>query len=191
MTKQELRKLIAGRVKNLSPVYCREADAAICQGVLQSELYRRARVLLCYVGSAREIDTSALLHAALRDGKVLALPLCVEKGVMEARQIAGLGDLVSGKYGILAPKLTCPVVEPEALELVVVPCAAGNERGERLGYGGGYYDRYLLRTSCPTMLLCRHQLEREDIPAEEHDILMDYFVTERGIVECARGAGKF
>ena len=81
MTKQELRKLIAGRVKNLSPVYCREADAAICQGVLQSELYRRARVLLCYVGSAREIDTSALLHAALRDGKVLALPLCVEKGI--------------------------------------------------------------------------------------------------------------
>ena len=54
----------------------------------------------------------------------------------------------------------------------------------------GYYDRYLPRTSCPTMLLCRHQLEREDIPAEEHDILMDYFVTERGIVECACGAGK-
>ena len=174
MTKQELRKLIAGRVKNLSPVYCREADAAICQGVLQSELYRRARVLLCYVGSAREIDTSALLHAALRDGKVLALPLCVEKGVMEARQIAGLGDLVSGKYGILAPKLTCPVVEPEALELVVVPCAAGNERGER----------YLPRTDCPTMLLCRRHLLTEEIPLEPHDRRMDYLVTERGIVSC-------
>ncbi len=48
-----------------------------------------------------------------------------------------------------------------------------------------------MTASCPTMLLCRHQLEREDIPAEEHDILMDYFVTERGIVECACGAGKF
>ena len=149
MTKQELRKLIAGRVKNLSPVYCREADAAICRGVLQSELYRRARVLLCYVGSAREIDTSALLHAALRDGKVLALPLCVEKGVMEARQIAGLGDLVSGKYGILAPKLTCPVVEPEALELVVVPCAAGNERGEVFG---GHLNSAVVSATCELVL---------------------------------------
>ena len=184
MTKQELRKLIAGRVKNLSPVYCREADAAICRGVLQSELYRRAQVLLCYVGSVREIDTSALLHAALRDGKTLALPLCVDRGVMEARQIAGLGDLVSGKYGILAPKLTCPVVEPEALELVVVPCAAGNQRGERLGYGGGYYDRYLPRTNCPTMLLCRRHLLTEEIPLEPHDRRMDYLVTERGIVSC-------
>ena len=184
MTKQELRKRVAGKVKNLSPVYCREADAAICRGVLQSEAYRQAKVLLCYVGSEREINTSALLHAALRDGKVLALPLCVEKGVMEARQIAGLGDLVSGKYGILAPKLTCPVVEPEALELVVVPCAAGNERGERLGYGGGDYDRYLPRVSCPTMLLCRRHLLTDEIPLEEHDLRMDYLVTEWGVVSC-------
>ena len=184
MTKEAIRAEMAGRVKNLSPVYCREADAAICRGVLQSEAYRQAKVLLCYVGSEREINTSALLHAALRDGKILALPLCVEKGVMEARQIAGLGDLVSGKYGILAPKLTCPVVEPEALELVVVPCAAGNERGERLGYGGGYYDRYLPRVSCPTMLLCRRHLLTDEIPLEEHDLRMDYLVTEWGVVSC-------
>ena len=184
MTKQELRKLIAGRVKNLSPVYCREADEAICRGVIQSEAYRSAKVILCYVGTAREIDTSALLRAALRDGKTLALPLCVEKGVMEARQIQGLGELVSGKYGILAPKLTCPVVEPESLELAVVPCCTGNERGERLGYGGGYYDRYLPKVTCPTMLLCRHHLLTEEIPLEEHDLQMDYLVTERGVVSC-------
>lgn len=184
MTKQELRKLIAGKVKNLSPVYCREADAAICRGVIQSEAYRRAKVLLCYVGSEREINTSVLLHTALQDGKTLALPLCVEKGVMEARQIQGLGDLVSGRYGILAPRLTCPAVEPEALELVVVPCCTGNRRGERLGYGGGYYDRYLPRVSCPTMLLCRRHLLTEEIPLEEHDLRMDYLVTERGVVSC-------
>ena len=186
MTKQELRKLIAGRVKNLSPVYCREADAAICQGVLQSELYRRARVLLCYVGSAREIDTSALLHAALRDGKVLALPLCVEKGVMEARQIAGLGDLVSVKYGILAPKLDCPRLEPEAIDLAVVPCCAAGNDGRRLGYGGGYYDRYLPRTRCPALVLCRGQLVREGLPVEAHDVPMDYLATEKGLTACQR-----
>ena len=192
MTKQTLRAEVSARVKNLSPTYCREADAAICRWVIQSAQYQEARTVFCYVGTEREIDTMALLRDALRDGKTLAVPLCLpEKGMMEARRIEGLGDLVSGRYGILAPRLDCPVVAPESFDLAVVPCCTGNARGQRLGYGGGYYDRYLPRTSCPTMLLCRHQREREDIPAEEHDILMDYFVTERGIVECARGAGKF
>ena len=66
----------------------------------------------------------------------------------------------------------------------IVPCCTGNARGERLGYGGGYYDRYLAKAKCPTMLLCRHQLERDDIPMEPHDVTLDYFVTERGVVDC-------
>lgn len=185
MTKQTVRAEVAARTKNLSPVYCREADQAICRWVTQSRLYREAQTVFCYVGMEREIDTTALLRAVLRDGKRLAVPLCLpEKGLMEAREIRGLGDLVSGRFGILAPKLDCPAVEPEALDLAIVPCCTGNARGQRLGYGGGYYDRYLPRTKCPTILLCRHQLERGDIPVEEHDVQMDYFVSERGIVSC-------
>lgn len=187
MTKETMRAEIAARVKNLSPTYCREADAAICRCVLLSEPYQKAGTVFCYVGAEREIDTMALLRAALRDGKALAVPLCLpEKGQMEARRINGLGDLVSGRYGILAPKLNCPVVPPEEIELAVVPCCTGNADGQRLGYGGGYYDRYLRNTRCPTMLLCRHQLERADIPVEEHDLQMDYFVTERGVIQCKK-----
>ena len=185
MTKQTIRTEVTARVKNLSPVYCKEADEAICRWILQSEPYQEAKTIFCYVGTEREIDTMALLRTALRDGKTLAVPLCLaERGRMEARRIEGLGDVVSGRYGILAPKLNCPVVPPEDLDLAIVPCCTGNARGQRLGYGGGYYDRYLPGTRCPTMLLCRHQLEREDIPTEEHDLQMDYFVTERGIVKC-------
>lgn len=185
MTKQTMRAEMAARVKNLSPTYCREADAAICRCVVQSQPYQQANVVFCYVGTEREIDTMALLRAVLRDGKTLAVPLCLpEKGLMEARKIAGLGDLVSGRYGILAPRLNCPAVAPEEIDLAVIPCCTGNAGGQRLGYGGGYYDRYLPRTNCPSMLLCRHQLERGDIPVEPHDIQMDYFVTERGVVSC-------
>lgn len=185
MTKEAIRSEVAARIKNLSPVYCREADEAICRCLLQSELYQKARTILCYVGTAAEINTMSLLHAALRDGKILALPLCSEeKGVMEARQIAGLGDLVSGRFGILAPKLQCPLVAPEDIDLVVVPCATGDAQGRRLGYGGGYYDRYLPRVSCPTMLLCRRHLLTDEIPLEEHDLRMDYLVTEWGVVSC-------
>ena len=179
MTKQTVRAEMAARVKNLSPVYCQEADEAICRWVSQSAQYREAKTVFCYIGTEREIDTMALLRAALRDGKTLAVPLCLpEKGIMEARR--------SGRYGILAPRLNCPVVDPASLDLVIVPCCTGNAKGQRLGYGGGYYDRYLPQTRCPAMLLCRHQLEREDLPMEAHDVTMDFLVTERGITACQR-----
>ena len=188
MTKQTLRAEMAARVKNLSETYCREADEAICRRVIQSDAYEKAQTIFCYVGTAREIDTMRLIHIMMRDGKKVAVPLCVAAGVMEARRIEGMGDLVSGRYGILAPRLQCPKAEPEEIDLVIAPCCTGNARGHRLGYGGGYY-RFLPQVKCPAMLLCRHQLEREDIPMEDHDVLMDYFVTERGVVDCKAERG--
>ena len=188
MTKSELRKAIAAAVKNLSPTYCREADAAICRRVINSPAYQKARAIFCYVGTDREIDTTALLRSAFQDGKILAVPLCTASGVMEARQIQDFSDLVSGKYGILAPKLHCPLVEPRAFDLAIVPCCTGNARGRRLGYGGGYYDRYLPQLACPTMLLCRGRLVTEDIPTEDHDVPATYLVTEAGLTLCQRTA---
>jgi len=161
-----------------------EADEAICRHVIHSRVYRNARTIFCYVGNDREIDTVPLLRAALADGKIVATPLCTGKGIMEARQIQGLGDLVSGKFNILAPKLECPVVEPEDFDLAIIPCSTGNAKGQRLGYGGGFYDRYLPRTCCPKVLLCRARLVQEDIPLEEHDTKMDYLVTEEGLAAC-------
>ena len=72
----------------------------------------------------------------------------------------------------------------EALDLALVPCSTGSRSGRRLGYGGGYYDRFLPRTTCPKALLCRGRLVREDIPTEDHDQLMDFLVTEEGLTSC-------
>lgn len=186
MTKSELRAAIAAKVKNLSPVYCRDADKAICRQVLQSQLYEKADTIFCYIGTDREINTMTLLRAALIEGKRVAIPFCTGKGIMEARQIRNLSDLVSGEYGILAPKLTCPLVAPEEIELAIIPCCTGNEKGQRLGYGGGYYDRYLPGTHCPRMLLCRRHLVTDDIPMEPYDVPMDYLVTEQGVMDCGQ-----
>lgn len=184
MTKKELRAEIAAEVAALSSDYCEKADAAICAAVWESALYQNARTMFCYIGTDREIDTKTLLLRALADGKRLALPLCTGKGIMEAREIRSLDDLVSGKFGIPAPGENCPVVEPELFDLVIVPCSTGNEKGQRLGYGGGFYDRYLGKTICPKVLLCRKALSKDNIPVEEHDLVMDYFVSEDGLVKC-------
>lgn len=184
MTKKEMRAAIAAEVKALPDDYCQRADAAICRCVTESELYKKARTVFCYIGTDREIDTRAILTSALADGKRLALPLCVDKGIMEAREIRSLDDLVNGKYDIPAPREDRPVIDAEAFELVIVPCSTGNSRGQRLGYGGGFYDRYLSRTHCPRVLLCRKALVKEDIPVEEHDLTMDFLVTEDGLARC-------
>ena len=184
MEKKELRAKIAETVKALSAEYCRGADESICRHVIASPLYQAAKTVFCYVGTDREIDTTLLLKTALQDGKTVVLPLCTGKGIMEGRAISSLDDLVEGKFGILAPGLHCPVVAPEALDLAIVPCSSGNAKGQRLGYGGGFYDRYLPKTNCPTILLCRSKLVTEEIPLEPHDTPMNYLTTEDGLVVC-------
>ena len=186
--KHKLRAEISAQVKALSPDYCRRADAGIIAAILDSPLYREASTIFAYAGTQREIQTMPLLEQILTDGKVLALPLCTPApGIMEARQIRRLEDLAAGKYGILAPKEDCPLIPPAALTLALVPCCSGNRRGQRLGYGGGYYDRFLPQTCCPKLLLCREQLTRDPIPTDPHDLTMDYLVTENGIFPCNEG----
>jgi 5-formyltetrahydrofolate cyclo-ligase len=182
--KTALRHQIASEVKALSPDYCKASDEAICRHVLSSDLFQKAKTVFCYVGTAREIDTRPILEGILKAGKTLCVPLCTGPGVMEARVIASLNDLVPGKYNIPEPSRACPVLAPEALDLALVPCSTGNAKGQRLGYGGGFYDRYLSRTRCPKILLCRAKLVKEDIPTEPHDLTMDYFLSEDGLVRC-------
>ncbi len=182
--KLTLRKEIADAVRALSPDYCRAADDKICRHVAASAPFQKARTVLCYVGTQREIDTRSLLETILHAGKTLAVPLCIKKGVMEARAVRSIDELCPGSFGILEPEPSAVFVSPESIDLAIVPCCTGNERGERLGYGGGYYDRYLLQTHCPTMLLCRDAIRREAIPVEAHDLRMEYFVSERGCIHC-------
>ena len=184
MTKKELRTHVAETVKGLSWLYREKADRAIRFHIYGWSLYKAAGTVFCYAGTDREIDTRELLNSALIAGKRVVLPVCTGPGIMETRAIQTMGDLVPGKYGILAPGPGCPLVEPEEIDLAFIPCASGNARGERLGYGGGFYDRYLPRLRCPTALLCRKRLAEEEIPMESHDVRMDYFISEDGIVPC-------
>ena len=81
----------------------------------------------------------------------------------------------------MEPEETAAVLFPEDLELVLVPCLTCSLSGKRLGYGGGYYDRYLARTRAFKAVLCRVRSMREDIPAEAHDAVMDAVISEMGV----------
>lgn len=179
-----MRAQIAGQVRDLPAGERRQSSDKICQILLASSLYRGARTVFCFVGTSREIDTGPVLRQVLADGRTLCVPRCVGPGRMEARRIGSLEDLRPGAYGIPEPGPESPLVPPEDIDLALIPGAAGSRDGRRLGYGGGFYDRYLPATRCPRVLLCRELFVREDVPEEPHDARMDFLVTESGIYPC-------
>lgn len=91
--------------------------------------------------------------------------------------------IVSGSYGIEEPEKAAEIIEPEEISLALVPCLTCSEDGRRLGYGGGFYDRFLRSVPGPWAVLCRGRLMEAEIPWEAHDLLMDVVIWEEGILE--------
>ena len=160
--KKELRKCCIEKMNALPQDYCREADGKIFSAVLGLPEYRNAKKIFCFVGMQAEIQTASLIEEMLRAGKQVAVPRC-----------AGMG--------ILEPAAEAPVLSPEELDLILLPCVSASRSGERLGYGGGFYDRYLPKTKAFRALLIRERLLSDDIPREAHDQPVDAVITEAGV----------
>lgn len=179
--KKRLRKIIKEKVAGLDRIYTKAADQDIFSYVTGLPEYCRAETIFCFAGTGHEIDTAPIIEHALKQGKKVGVPKCVAKGVMEVRGIKGLRDLEPGKYGIPEPGSQAPVIQPEDIDLAVVPCLSCGSDGRRLGYGGGYYDRYMDRTRAVKAVICRERIMCEDIPMDVHDKQMDIVISEKGV----------
>ena len=178
VAKRCLRQEIKERLKTLTEEECQKADREIGERLFGLEAWREADVVFCYVSTGREVDTSTIIARALEEGKRVGVPLCTAPGVMEVRQIEGAESLIPGLYGIPEPKRDCPLIDPEEIHLAVVPGLSFTADGFRLGYGGGYYDRYLPRVSGLKLALCREKCLSSQLPTEPHDMPMDGVLTE-------------
>ena len=176
--KKALRKIVKEEILGLPKDYCQKADEEICKKVINLLEYQQAKTIFSFVGSEREVNTKPLLIDALARGKKLVIPKCVGKGLMEVYEVRSLEELRLGRYGILEPSSFYPMVEPKEIELCIIPCLACSKDGRRLGYGGGYYDRFLKRADFMKVALCRGRLLREDIPVGRYDVVMDKVVSE-------------
>lgn len=182
MRKKQYRDEIQKKIEGLSAKYNQHASQKISEWVCGMDVFEKAETIFCFVGTTREIDTGGIIRKAWECGKNVAVPRCLEKGQMEARIITEEADLTEGKFGILEPKTYCPILEPDRIDLVILPCLSCDKRGNRLGYGGGYYDRYLETCDAVRVVICREKLMLEDIPAESFDQKCHYLVTENGIL---------
>lgn len=185
--KRRLRMELKRALSDLKEEDCRSADREIALRILSMEEYQQAHTVFCFAGTRQEIDTVPVLLDALRREKRLALPRCIAKGIMEAYEIHSLEDLEPGSYGILEPKSGCMRISPKEIDLSLIPCLSASPDGRRLGYGGGYYDRYMAGALGVKAALCREDMMQKELPAEEHDQRMDLVVSEERIYRCPAG----
>ena len=181
--KQQLRRTMRALESGLSARYKAESSRAIAAHLLAMPEYQEAGTVFCFVGTDREIDTRPILEDVLAAGKRLCVPQCVGKGIMELRQVTDLRQLIPGAYGILEPSADAPLVSLDEVDFAILPCLTCNHLGQRLGQGGGYYDRFLSHYRGGTVLLCREKLIREEIPLEPHDYPVPWVLTERALYE--------
>ena len=181
MNKAELRKMIRKSLGDLTPEYKEEADKKIFENIKTLPEYDSAQTVFCFVGTKDEINTSLLIEDILNEGKKVCVPLCTEKGIMTAKKITDLDALTEGTYGIMEPCDDAETVLPEDIDFAVIPCVTCNKRGQRLGHGGGYYDRYLEDKEIPSALICREETMTQAIPTEGNDLVFDIVVSERGV----------
>lgn len=158
----------------------------IVASLRQMPVYVAARCLFVYVSCGNEVGTHGLIRAALADGKRVCVPLCLEQGEMACCEIASLAGLSPGRRGILEPSGREGEVSPREIDLAVVPGVAFDEAGNRLGQGGGYYDRFLpqIEHACCVGLCYRWQVMKR-LPCEKHDRKTDYIVHEEKVMRMA------
>ncbi|MBR3570854.1 MAG: 5-formyltetrahydrofolate cyclo-ligase [Oscillibacter sp.] len=184
--KRALRKKLRAMEKSLSPDYRERSERAVVAALSSMEAYRNAESVCCFVGTGAEIDTRPFLQDALSSGKRLCVPLCAGRGVMQMRRVRSLDDLSPGAAGIPEPPPDAETAPPSAIDFLVVPCLACDRRGNRLGRGGGYYDRFLPEYGGAAVLICREALLQDSVPTETFDLRVPLVLSERGFYRDGR-----
>ncbi|HAG09267.1 MAG TPA: 5-formyltetrahydrofolate cyclo-ligase [Desulfotomaculum sp.] len=189
MAKNDLRKKVLTLRKSLSINEVEEKSTLVLSNLLTLAAYQYAGTLMTYVDFQNEVGTKKLIDESLKRDKRVAVPFT---DVANCRLIPSLlqhswTELVPGTWGILepAPDRLHPL-KPEDLDLVVVPGIAFDFKGNRLGYGGGFYDRFLPQTRPDTVILAlafEFQIYPE-ICNRPHDYRMHFVVTEKRIIKC-------
>lgn len=147
--------------------------------ILQTEHWKAASTVFIYVSLPSEADTSKIILEALKGGKRLCVPKITGNGTMEAVQIESIAQLQKGKFGILEPIDGCKIIQKNEIDLAIMPCMAADENGNRLGKGGGFYDRFCENFSQNALILCPEALLFKEIPTESWDSAADVVTEDR------------
>lgn len=195
LEKDHLRQVLKRDRMSLTENERRIAEAAICSAILNfcdgHTRSARTGVKPCTIGLyaavRAEVDVLACFSKLRERGWIVAYPKVLNvSGQMDMFAVESPRDLLPGQFGILEPDARALAVDPADLDILLVPGLGFTPTGWRLGYGGGFYDRYLSRTrpGLRTIGIAFGVQLRAALPVSEHDQRLDYLITEQGVVDC-------
>lgn len=177
MDKKELRKKYT---KVRADVEDKEGkDRLIRDNLRQLDIYKKAKSVFVFISYKSEVDTRGIIEDILADGKKLLVPL-VKGSEMIAVEVKGIDDLEPNKMGILEPKSGDEVTD---VDLTITPGLAFDKDGYRLGYGGGYYDKFFAKVDTIRMGIGYSDQYVESIVHKDYDKALEYLLTEEGLIE--------
>ena len=178
--KAELRKQVLQEMKAISQEQKQFIDQALTERLLHHPFYQEAKVIASYLSFPHEFQTQELIEQALKDGKKVLIPKTYPKGRMDF-VVYDPQQLVKTSFGLLEPQGDLEVVDASQIDLIHVPGLAFTTEGYRIGYGGGYYDRYLEYFSGHTLSTV-YPCQIEDFSSEKHDIpVQEVLIDERNL----------
>ncbi len=187
MSKEQLRRELLRKRNELDIDLRHRESASIRNTLLSMSDYQNAKTVFVYVSYKSEVETNHIIDAMLKDGKRIAVPLCnVKTHTMQTVKLTDMSQLRCGAYGILEPDIKAGVVSPSEIDLAVVPAISFDRNGMRLGYGAGYYDRFLADFKGVSVGLCFSDCIVGSLPAYEFDKPVNKIITGRELINCGK-----
>ncbi len=183
MDKKDLRNTILQKRKNIDENTKSKKDLEISKRICDLNCFQNARQVLLFSSKQDEFDTRYIIERCREQGKRTFFPLCLDKnGNMEFLKVDCLGDLTFGMYGILEPKPTCKKYKQLEGDVIIVPAVTVDRDFNRLGYGRGYYDRFLKDFNGIVICPCYEEFISDAVPTDNNDIKVSIIVTDKEVI---------
>lgn len=184
MDKKILRKKLIESRKSLDETEKAKWDKIISEKIINSDYFKNAKQVLIFSSTDDEFDTRYIIERCRLLYKRVFYPLCIDSdGKMEFYKVDSVGDLQVGMYNILEPKSTCKKYIPQDNDLVIVPCLSADRQKNRIGYGKGYYDRFLKDFNGVSISPCYDILLEDEIPTDKYDMQINIIVTDKEVIQ--------
>lgn len=183
MDKKTIRLELLHKRKSLDKVTKAKNDIVICKSICDTTEFKNAENVLIFAPAKDEFDVSYIVERCREQHKRVYYPRCTDKeGNMKFCKVDGFGDLSPGMYGILEPKPTCREYTFHKDDIVIVPCLSVDRHFNRLGYGKGYYDRFLKEFQGVSICPCYSEMFSDELPTDEFDIKINIIVTDKEVI---------
>ena len=184
--KSELRQQMKSLRLQIPEIQKKDYEDKIFKIITSLEIYKTSNLILTYVSTSTEIDTFQIIEDALSSGKKVAIPHCSQKSSkMDFFYINSISGLITGYMGILEPDHLAEKVLDFSKSICIVPAYCFDLHGNRLGYGKGYYDRFLKYYNGTSIGLCISSNLFDELPHNEFDVPVDIIVMQDKIIHHA------